>query len=88
MADAPPAIIRRVSVFTERHWFVDCFTVDPEGSVLLKDAYATYLDFCREEKFPQYEVMSRLEFKRGLLRRGATQKRTNSGVALVGVKLR
>ncbi|MGW1637655.1 hypothetical protein [Streptomyces lavendulae] len=86
--DAPPVVFRRVSVFGARHWFGDCFRVNASGSVLLSDAYATYLDFCREEKVPAPELMSRLAFKKTLLRHGATQKRTNKGVALVGVRLR
>jgi hypothetical protein len=88
MADAPPVVFRRVNVFAERHWFTECFRLNVRGSVLLSDAYATYLDFSREERTPAQEVMSRLAFKKSLLRRGASQKRTNRGVAISGIELR
>ncbi|WP_143194575.1 hypothetical protein [Streptomyces sp. CB02414] len=84
----PPVVVRYVNTFTERHWFADCFAVDPDGSVLLRDAYATYLDFCREEQISSREVMTRNTFKAALVRHGATQKRTSAGVSLSGVKLR
>lgn len=84
----PPVAFRRVNVFAERHWFTACFQVDASRSVLLSDAYATYLDFSREEQAPAQEVMTRLAFKKALLRHGATAKRTNRGVAFVGVQLR
>lgn len=84
----PPVVFRRVSVFAERHWFTACFQVDASCSVLLSDAYATYLDFCREEQIPAPEVMTRLAFKKALLRHGATAKRERRGVALVGLSIR
>lgn len=87
-SDFPPVVFRRVNVFHERHWFSACFRAQATGAVLLSDAYATYLDFCREELTPAPEVMTRLTFKKALLRHGATQKRTNKGIAFVGVKLR
>ncbi|THA98844.1 hypothetical protein E6R61_05725 [Streptomyces sp. LRa12] len=86
--DWPPVVFRRVSTFEERHWFVDCFTAEPGASVLLRDAYATYLDYCREERVSALEIMTRNTFKASLLRRGGKHKRTNDGVAIDGIRLR
>ncbi|MFC8566270.1 hypothetical protein ACFUIW_10975 [Streptomyces sp. NPDC057245] len=86
--DWPPVAFRRVSVFDERHWFAECFVADPAASVLFRDAYATYLDFCRETRVPALEVMTRNTFKAALLRRGGRHKRTRDGVAVAGFSLR
>ncbi|GHA85586.1 hypothetical protein GCM10010330_44850 [Streptomyces tendae] len=86
--DWPPVVFRRVSTFEERHWFADCFAVSAEGSVLLRDAYATYLDYCREERVSALEIMTRNAFKASLLRRGGKHKRAKNGVAIDGIRLR
>ncbi|MET9309230.1 hypothetical protein ABZX68_28610 [Streptomyces cellulosae] len=86
--DWPPVVFRRVSTFDERHWFVDCFIAEARSSVLLRDAYATYLDYCREMHVSALEIMTRNAFKASLLRRGGKHKRTANGVSIGGMRLR
>ncbi|MGC5411373.1 hypothetical protein ACPXCX_48045, partial [Streptomyces sp. DT225] len=86
--DWPPVVFRRVSVFEERHWFAECFTHEAGSSVLLRDAYAIYLDYCRETRVPDFEIMTRNTFKAALLRRGGKHKRAQNGVAIGGMQLR
>ncbi|MEU1349996.1 hypothetical protein [Streptomyces sp. NPDC005795] len=88
MDDAAGPVFRRVSTFAQRHWFADCFAVDAEGSVSLRDAYTTYLDHCAESQIPTSEIMTRHAFKAAMLRHGGIAARSRTGVLIRKIRLR
>jgi putative DNA primase/helicase len=51
------------------------------------DAYTAYTDWCEAEGLQRKEVWSRKAFYGAMEERNVTKKKTNKGIALVGVKL-
>ncbi|MFH9802796.1 phage/plasmid primase, P4 family [Streptomyces albidoflavus] len=60
---------------------------DDDSVVPGADAFNTYLDWCESENLPQKERWTRRTFFAAMEERGVMKKRTNKGVALVGVKV-
>lgn len=51
------------------------------------EAFNAYLEWCEAENLPQRERWTRTTFYSAMEERGVTRKKTNKGIALVGVKL-
>lgn len=69
-------------------WFPALFTLDADGSIPGAEAYAAYHDWCAAEGVQVKETVSRKAFYARAEECGAERKKTNKGIALVGIRLR
>jgi putative DNA primase/helicase len=69
-------------------FFPGTLVAEPGSSVNGNDAYTAYRDWCEAEGLKLSETWSRQLFYTALEERGVTRKKTNKGIALVGVTLR
>ncbi|MFF4952266.1 phage/plasmid primase, P4 family [Streptomyces chattanoogensis] len=68
-------------------FFPGVLEVDDAEQMNGNDAFNAYLDWCEAENLPGKERWRRTTFYDAMEERGITRKKTNKGIALVGVRL-
>lgn len=88
----PPVIIEATREYQETSdalaGFFPGVLVPDEGATMNgNEAYNAYRDWCEAEGLPNKEIWSRRAFYDAMEERKVTRKKTNKGIALVGVRL-
>jgi putative DNA primase/helicase len=68
-------------------FFPGVLVEDPAATMVGGEAFNTYLEWCEAENLPQRERWTRQAFYRAMEERSITSKKTNKGIALVGIRL-
>ncbi|MEU0245150.1 phage/plasmid primase, P4 family [Streptomyces sp. NPDC006235] len=67
-------------------FFPGVLVEDPAATMVGGEAFNTYLEWCEAENLPQRERWTRQAFYRAMEERSITSKKTNKGIALVGIR--